>query len=450
MPRAVPPQDVVTTWQQLIGNASVARALSGVRAQGGTPVQRHIEQVEQAADRTLGDLTPEDATRLLAEFAAAPATLARFGPRRCLLHLLREVEAGGRTVTRAELDRRSARYAPLVVVRPDGYWARALTGEAVQRAFPVERMASPPYEIGAFHYSNSGVIYRVDDSLAAAGPPVAELGLEHDVVNAALDGAEDAVVAMARGLRELITHPIRTIAGLANLPGAVAQLIADSPEYWARFQAMPLPDQVRKVSEIVSTLVLMYGTASGSATTIAGAAADLGDVTVNVLRLQADGALAVARVSVPVGAVATAMSGGPGAIYVLSMANNAAGGSGGSGGSGGGSGGPVNPPEFLQAVRDMDRAQVSKALSATERGALEWNAEQIATKTAQPTATGQYPWQSLWNQLQRPRWRFLNQAPEAARTLRDMINRLPAAGRDPALPDRAALLAQLERWLSSP
>jgi hypothetical protein len=366
--------------------------------------------------------------------------------------MLREVEAGGQTVTRVEIDRRSQRYAPLILVRPDGYWARALTGEALQRAFPPTQMASPPFEIGTFYYSSGGVIYRTDDSLASAGPSVAELGLEHDVVNAALDGAEDAVVAMARGLRDLITHPIRTIAALANLPGALAQLVADSPEYWQRFQAMPLPDQVRKVSELMSTLVLMYGTAAGTTTTIAGAAADIGDVTINVLRLQENGAFAVALVSVPVGTVATALSGGPGAIYVLSMANNAAGGGSGSGGSSGSGGGsrPVNPPEFLKAVRELDSVQASRALTETERGALEWNAEQIAARTARPNAAGEYPWQSLSNQLNRPRWRFLRQAPEATRILREMIDRLPSAGRDPNLPDKARLLEQLNRWLANP
>lgn len=457
---AIGNDSLLLTLQRAAGNSAVALALQGdkripnllVHGRRGGVVQRSIEQMEAAGSRSLTDLSPQDASRMLGELSCAPPSLAQFGPRRCLLHLLGEIAAGGQTVTREQIGQRSQRFSPLVLVRPDAYWVRALTGEPLQRAFPENRLASPPYEIGAFYFSIGGVMYRTDESLAASGPPVAELGLGHDVVNAALDGAEDAVVATARGVRELITHPIRTIGGLANLPGALAQLVADSPEYWERFQAMPLPDQVRKVSELMSTLVLMYGTAAGTTTTIAGAAADLGDVSINVLRMQANGAFAAAQVSVPVGTVATALSGGPAAIYVLSMANNAAGGGSGGGGSGGSGGGsrPVNPPEFLQAVRDLDAVQASRVLTDTERAALDWNAEQIAARTARPNAAGEYPWQSMSNQLNRPRWRFLRQAPNAARTLRDMIERLPPAGRDPALPNRARLLEQLDRWLSSP
>lgn len=187
-------------------------------------------------------------------------------------------------------------------------------------------------------------MYRTDASLQPTGPPVGELGLEHDLANKALDGAEDAVKAMATGLARLITHPIQTLTDLAKLPGAVYQLIVNSPEYWEQFKAMPLGDQVRRASELVSSLLLMYGTAAGTTTRITAAAADLTDITVSVLRLQGNGTLAVAQVSVPIGSIATAMAGGPGAVYILAMASTAAGG-GSSGGSGGGSGdGPRSMP----------------------------------------------------------------------------------------------------------
>ncbi|MET9630327.1 hypothetical protein ABZX92_22940 [Lentzea sp. NPDC006480] len=425
-----PPLAWVERLQRQVGNASTTLA-----------VQRAIARMDEAASRSLTDISPADATRLVAELGGSPTSLAQFGPRRCLLHLMQEVAAGTQTVTREQLDRRSDRYAPLVVVRPDGYWANALTGQALQRAFSAERAASPPYEIGRFYYSRGGVMYRTDDSLQASGQPIAELGLEHDVAGAALDGVEDAAVAMARGLVQLITHPVRTIAGLANLPAAVAQLITQSPEYWEMFRAMPLNDQVRSVSELVSTLVLMYGTAAGSATAIAAAAGDAGEVAINVLRLQSNGSLAVAQVTVPVGTVATAMSGGPGAIYVLAMANSAAGGSGGGGGGGG------NPPEFIEAVRALDKGDAAARVTDVQRAALEWNARQIASTTGVPLTSGRIAWRSLWNQLSRPRWRFLDQVPEAARTLRDMVNGLPDGPYAAADPTKAQLAAKLATWL---
>lgn len=414
----------------------------------GAHIRRSIAQLDEAAQRTIPDTTAEDAARMVAELAAAPVSLAQYGPRRCVVHLMQEVAAGGQPVTRAELDRRSQRYARLVIVRPDGYWADALTGEALQRAFPAERAMSPPYEIGRFFYSDAGTMYATDAALLRTGPPVAELGLEHDWFNSALDGAEDAAAAMMRGIGRLITDPVRTIAGLARLPGALRQLIADSPEYWERFQVMPLPDQIRAVSELCTTLLLMYGTAAGSTSVIGGAAGEIGDVTVSVLRLQANGAFAVAEVTVPVGTVATAMSGGPGAVYVMAMMSGAGGqgGSqgGGSGGSGGGSGG--NPPQFIAAVRELDGAEEAARLTDVQRAALEWNAQAIAGTTGVPLASGRIAWRSLLSQLRRPRWRFLDQAPEAATTLRDMLRGLPDGPYAPGDPTRAELMTQLASW----
>jgi hypothetical protein len=144
---------------------------------------------------------------------------------------------------------------------------------------------------------------------------------------------------MAAGLYQLIRHPIQSIEALTQLPGAVAQLIRNSPVYWELFRAMPLNDQIREVSKIVTTLVTLYGSAAGATTRIAAAASDLGNITVRALTLSNTGELAWATVSVPVGTVATALSGGPGAVYVLHMTNSSLNGSGGGGSGGGGGGG---------------------------------------------------------------------------------------------------------------
>jgi hypothetical protein len=194
------------------------------------------------------------------------------------------------------------------------------------------------YEIGQFYYDNGGVFYRVDAQLKPVPGSIGELALEHDLPNKILDGAQDAIVAMAKGLAKLITHPIQTISDLRMLPGAVYRLILNSPAIWDQFKAMPLGDQVRKASELVTTLLLMYGTSTGAASTLSAAAADVPDITINVLRLQPSWALEVVQVTVPVGTTATALSGGPGGIYILAMANQAGGG-GSSQQGGGGSGG---------------------------------------------------------------------------------------------------------------
>jgi len=301
-------------------------------------VQRSIADMERAASMSIADLSPASARQLAMQVVATPSDLAVFGPRRCLLHLLNEIGAGSATVARAAIDSLSNRYARLVVARPDGYLAHALSGDAIQRAgSSVDAtadgaMRAGPYEIGRFYYSDGGVFYETDQSLQRTGGPIGELGLEHDLPNKVLDGVEDAVVATARGIARLITHPVQSLADLARLPGVVRQLVANSPEYWERFQAMPIGDQVRKVSEIVTNLTLLCGTAAGTTTRLAAAAGDLPELTISALRLQSDGSFAVAQVTVPVGTMATALAGGPGAIYVLSMMSQQGGGGGQNGG----------------------------------------------------------------------------------------------------------------------
>lgn len=86
----------------------------------------------------------------------------------------------------------------------------------------------------------------------------------------------------------------------------------------------------------------LYGTAAGATARISAAGSGLGNLTVRALSLSPTGELAWATASVPAGTVATALSGGPAAVYILHMANSSlsdGGGTGGAGGSGGPSGG---------------------------------------------------------------------------------------------------------------
>ena len=272
------------------------------------------------------NLLAADAARMLNLLVQAQPSVEGIGPRMVAVRLMQDVVSGGGHTSIAAVVQRLTAFDPIVMLRPDGYIARAVTGVAIQHAGKPELVNGELHAgglvAGTFYYASSGVFYRANDSQRPMGPPIGELGLEHDPVNSALDGAADALVGVATGLVQLIRHPIDSIAALRQLPGAVAQLIENSPEYWALFRAKPLNDQIRDVSKLVTTLATMYGGAAGATTRLAAGARDLGDLTIQVLKLSGRGELALATVSVPVGTVATALSGGPGTVYVLHMANS--------------------------------------------------------------------------------------------------------------------------------
>jgi hypothetical protein len=290
-------------------------------------------------------VTISDASRILSLLVGAHPSLVGTGPRMVAARILQDVVRAGEDTTITAIADRLTAFRRIIFLRADGYVARALTGEAIQRAGRMEfvdgRLRAGSLETGTFYYSDSGVFYRTDENLDRTGNPIGELGLEHDAFNSALDGAADAAVGLVTGLAQLLRHPIDSIAALRQLPSAIVQLIQNAPDYWERFQAMPLNDQIREVSNILTTLLTLYGGAAGTTTRLAAAAGELGNVSVRVLTLSARGELALATVSVPVGTMATALSGGPGAVYVLHMANTAItqAGGGPAGGSGGGSGG---------------------------------------------------------------------------------------------------------------
>jgi hypothetical protein len=261
------------------------------------------------------DLEPRDARSLWEALAGTRATLQNFAPRRSLLFLLRQVLSQSQNVPYAELLERLRLFQRLVVMRPDGYLASAVTGKPLQRMGRVElregKLMAGGFEVGAFYRDRGGVFYGLDDSLRQSGTLVGELGLERDWVNAALDGAEDALGEMAQALGRLVTSPVRSLQGLEQLPSAVAALIASSPDYFARYSALPLQEQIREAARLSTHLIMIYGTA-GAATRIGTAGAQL-----PVLSLTTEGALAIERMALPVGVTATALGTGAGAVYVL-------------------------------------------------------------------------------------------------------------------------------------
>jgi hypothetical protein len=274
------------------------------------------------------ELEPSDARELWNELARSRTTLNNFAPRRTLIFLLREVLTAGEDVSYEELIQRTQRFRFLVVMRPDGYLAAALDGKPLQRmgrlGLREGRLMWGPFEVGGFYRDRGGVFYAVDDSLQTVRwPPLGELGLEHDWLNSALDGAGDALEEMAVGLATLITDPIRGAAGLAQLPTAVAALILSSPEYFARYSTRPLKEQIREAARLSTHLIMLYGSAAGASTRVTTAGAN-----VPVLSITAEGAVAVEQVSVSAGSTAVAVGAGAGAVYVVMAGEEAPGGGG--------------------------------------------------------------------------------------------------------------------------
>lgn len=195
-------------------------------------------------------LTIADASRLLNLALSAHPTVVGVGPRMVAARLMQDVVIGGSDVGMSEIAARLSAFRSIIILRPDGYIARALSGDAIQRAGRIQfvdgALRAGNLSTGTFYYSDGGVFYRTDDALQKAGPPIGELALEHDAVSSAMDGVADAVVGMAAGIYQLIRHPIRSIEALTQLPSAVAQLIRNAPVYWELFCAMPLNDQIVK------------------------------------------------------------------------------------------------------------------------------------------------------------------------------------------------------------
>ncbi|WP_235217059.1 Tox-REase-5 domain-containing protein, partial [Archangium violaceum] len=153
--------------------------------------------------------------------------------------------------------------------------------------------------------------------------PLAELGLGRDPLNAALDGAQDALAEMTLALAHTVLHPIRTLEDLGQLPTTVAYLIATSPEYFARYGAMSREDQIREAARLSTHLVLMLGGARATVGRMGGLGSE-----VPVLSLTARGELVLG------GAMVASTAGMDlGALSILHMAgkgqgNNTSGASG--------------------------------------------------------------------------------------------------------------------------
>jgi hypothetical protein len=282
----------------------------------------------------------EQARQLWSRLAKTPVTQRNFAPRRALSWLLREVLEGGERVQYAELLRRTERFWSLVLVRPDGYLVTALNGNPLQRMGQVSLVEGEwkvgNLLVGSFYFSHGGVLYPVNEALRRANsPPWAELGLERDWLNAALDGAQDAMGEMALALAHSVLHPIRSAEDLAQLPTTLALLIASSPEYFARFGAMSLQDQIREAARLSTHLLMLSGGGVATVGRVSGLGAEL-----PVLSLTARGELALSRVVVTGGTVTTTLGAELGSLSILHMAGSRQRNTGGGSGKGASTQGP--------------------------------------------------------------------------------------------------------------
>jgi hypothetical protein len=283
-------------------------------AAGGFPEQtRDFFQVVQEASGLAEEaqhpagaaLYLEQARQLLGRLAKTPVTQRSFAPRRALSWLLREVLEGGERVEYADLKWRAERFGVLVLVRPDGYLVTAFTGAPLQRLGPLELVEGEwkvgRLVVGGFYLSHGGVLYPVTEALRRADSlPLGELGLGRDPLNAALDGAQDAMAEMVLALAHSIRHPIQTLEDLVQLPTTVAHLIASSPEYFARYGAMSREDQIREAGRLSTHVLMLLGGAKATVGRLGGLGAEL-----PVLSLTAEGELVLGGAVVAAGTTAT-------------------------------------------------------------------------------------------------------------------------------------------------
>ncbi|QRK05219.1 hypothetical protein JQX13_34170 [Archangium violaceum] len=123
------------------------------------------------------ELSPEQARQLRLQlhlYPLYPPKPVEHGPWTVADVLLLDVTLKSSAVSRAELGRRIQEFKPLLVLRPDGYLAEALTGRAGRCVGPVE-VKDNTYRAGIYEL---GVFYRPDENnepqpVSVGGQPAA-------------------------------------------------------------------------------------------------------------------------------------------------------------------------------------------------------------------------------------------------------------------------------------
>ncbi len=103
---------------------------------------------------------------------------------------------------------------------------------------------------------------------------------------------------------------------------------------------------------------------------------------------------------------------------------------------------PMTRARMIEIIKQIDSGEPVE-FTAEVAEALRMNADLATAKWIKLNETGRVPWDSIRNQLNLTRWRFLPRAPEAAQVLRNALMRLPD------VPERAEMLGLLDRWVGS-
>jgi hypothetical protein len=316
-------------------------------------------------------LSPRQAMGLLPHLLSTPVTLGNFGSRRMAAHLLLEVATGGAPVSRDELHARMRRFTRLLVLRPDGYLVKPITGVAVQKAGEVVLaedgiLRAGRFEVGPFYAIEGGRLFPVDEGLEVprGARPVGVYEPDDGVLLPVAEGVALAVVDTVEGLYRLVFHTGETLDGLAQLPGAVRELYENAPQLWEEFRHKPYAERVRTVSRLATGAVLMVGTSGAGAAKAASWGGKLGTLSLPLLSLSGDGLLAVRLVAVPVGGAVAVTGNALSATYVLHMANTGAHGAGGGWTPPPGGPGKLDPKVYFQGAKKLLKAAKSQSEAA--------------------------------------------------------------------------------------
>jgi hypothetical protein len=104
---------------------------------------------------------------------------------------------------------------------------------------------------------------------------------------------------------------------------------------------------------------------------------------------------------------------------------------------------PITQQRMVELIRQMEsKSDAPVEFTPEHAEALRMNAELASKKWLQINQDqGRVPWDSIRNQMNLSRWRFLPQAPEAEAVLRKALLQLPD------VPERAEMLAKLDAWV---
>ncbi|OJH33391.1 hypothetical protein [Cystobacter ferrugineus] len=137
--------------------ASTRNALADLDEFGALLVKAGLPAELLPTDR---DLSAEQARQLRLHFHLFPPKASEYAPWLVADVLLLDVTRKNEVVPRVELSRRVQEFQPLVVLRPDGYLASALSGKEQQCVGPVE-VQDGAYRAGVFEV---GTFYKKDEA----------------------------------------------------------------------------------------------------------------------------------------------------------------------------------------------------------------------------------------------------------------------------------------------